>query len=203
MGPHSSKILAILGMLILLFIAERIWRTPPIEKSIRVKCETTKGPLEIVVKPDWSPRGAERFLKLVDEGFFTQLPLFRCMEGFVCQFGAKPGAQSYPPIQDDIRRPDLRSFKPGYISFAGFAPNSRARHIFIALAAVPSLGTQPWETPFGYVSEMSTVKKFSTIYGETVPRGRGPDPQKIEAPDGASYLKEFPELDYFQSCSRL
>lgn len=173
--------------------------------SVSVRCETTKGAISISVRPSWSPLGAQRFLQLVDDGFYTNLPLFRCMSGFVCQFGAKPGGSKYSAIQDDPRIPELRKFKPGFLSFAGYAPNSRANHVFIALAGVDSLGTQAWETPFGQIEEasMSIVAQFNTSYGEMAPTGKGPDVRKIEAPDGADYLKSnFPNLDYFLSCSR-
>lgn len=193
------------------FTREKSAHTPasPAAADVHVNCETTKGPLEITVKPEWSPLGARRFLELVDDGYFTHLPLFRCIEGFVCQFGAAlpgPPRKTYAVIADDPPRAALRAFKPGYLSFAGYGPHSRATHIFIALNSVPSLGTQPWETPFGFVSELtftSTVKQFNTSYGETAPRGHGPEPQKIEAPNGAMYLQEnFPQLDYFMNCSR-
>lgn len=177
--------------------------------AVNVHCSTTKGELEIVVRPDWSPRGAERFLEMVRDGFYTDLPLFRCMAGFLCQFGARVGAsgsavssKAYPAIADDRARADLRAFKPGYLSFAGYGVGSRSTHVFIALASVPSLGTQPWETPFGYVSESSlpVLAQFETSYGDSEPRGGGPDPAKIEAADGASYLTRFPKLDRFLSC---
>lgn len=179
--------------------------TPP----IHVFCQTTKGALEIVVMRDWSPLGAQRFLEMVDDGYFNQLPLYRCISNFVCQFGPTPlktGAKKYPPINDDPGHSELRDFRPGYLSFAGYAPNTRSTDLFIALQAVPSLGTQAWETPIGYVSEpsfQSTVMRFNTSYGETAPGGRGPERAKIEAAAGEQYLKSgFPELDYFQACVR-
>jgi len=52
-----------------------------------VHCETTKGPLTIEVHKDWSPLGAERFLELVQDNFFTDIAFFRCVEGFLTQFG--------------------------------------------------------------------------------------------------------------------
>lgn len=179
------------------------------KKEIAVHCETTKGPLEIVVKSDWSPRGAARFLELVDDGFYTHLPLFRCIDGFICQFGAsvpKPNAKKYLSIDDDAPKKELQNFKAGYLSFAGYGPNTRAQHVFIAFNAVPSLGTQSWETPFGYVTDasmQSTVSRFNTSYGESAPYGSGPEPQKIEQMDGDAYLKaQFSQLDYFISCVR-
>jgi len=189
-----------LVVLLLLFSTKSIRET-----TIPVVCETTKGPLTILVKPDWSPKGAERFLQLVDEGYYNGAPLFRCISGFVCQFGPIPQKpNTHPPIQDDSPRPDLLPFKAGYVSFAGYASHSRSTHVFIAFDSVASLGTQPWETPFGFVTDetMSTLRSFYTSYGESAPTGKGPEGQKIEAPDGNDYLKGFPELDYFRSCVR-
>lgn len=182
---------------------------PPAAPPVHVFCQTTKGALEIVVMSDWSPVGAKRFLEMVDDGYFNQLPLFRCIPNFVCQFGPstpKPNAKKYSFISDDPPHPELRDFKAGYVSFAGYAPNTRASDLFIALAAVPSLGSQVWETPIGYVTDASfqaTVMNFNTSYGETAPGGRGPERLKIEAADGEQYLKSgFPDLDYFQACVR-
>jgi cyclophilin family peptidyl-prolyl cis-trans isomerase len=190
------------------FGIRRSGAAPPPTPPVQVDCQTTKGQLEIQVMTQWSPIGAKRFLELVDDGYFNHLPLFRCMQNFICQFGpALPSAhvKTYSPIADDPPRSDLRSFREGYVSFAGYAPNTREADLFIALAAAPSLGTQPWETPIGYVTDasMSTVRQFNTSYGDTYPTGHGPERQKITAADGDEYLKNnFPNLDYFLSCSR-
>lgn len=182
---------------------------PPPSEPSKVHCETTKGPLDIMVMPGWSPRGAERFLQLVDDGFFNQLPLFRCVENFVCQVGSVPPRaekKEYADIPDDIPQPGLRQFKPGYVSFAGAAPNTRSMHIFFSMGSAESLGSQPWETPFAYVSPetvASTLLRFTTKYGDMAPYGPGPDSAKIETEGGAEYLKQnFPDLDYFVSCTR-
>ena len=53
----------------------------------RVACLTTKGEILIEVYPDWAPRGAARFLDLVRAGFFTDIAMFRTVEGFLSQFG--------------------------------------------------------------------------------------------------------------------
>jgi peptidyl-prolyl cis-trans isomerase A (cyclophilin A) len=178
--------------------------------AVKVVCETTKGEVDIVVEPDWSPLGAARFLQLVDDGFFHDVPLFRCVDNFLCQFGAvppRPGAKTYSTIPDDPKIPALRNFQRGYMSFAGNGGNSRSTHMFITLGEkLDALGTMPWETPFGYVTSESmkkTATRFTTSYGDIAPWGAGPDPRKIEAADGAFYLKrDFPALDYIKSCSR-
>ena len=182
----------------------------PKSNAVNVVCETTKGRVDIVVQPDWSPLGAARFLQLVDDGHFRDLPLFRCVANFLCQFGAVPPrqhAKSYPTIPDDPKLPQLREFRRGTMSFAGNGENSRSTHMFITLGEkLDGLGAMPWETPFGYVTEASmqgTVSRFTTAYGDIPPWGAGPEPHRIEAPDGAWYLKlKFPALDYITSCKR-
>ena len=187
------------------------------DEAIHVECQTTKGVLNFIIRRDWAPLGADRFLNLVDDGYLTDIALFRCMKDFVCQFGAKPLGKVYPPLADD---PPGRPFQRGYLSFAGAGVGSRSSHLFIALGAGVgagaragagagaggALGTQPWETPIGYVTDetiSSTVSAFNTSYGESAPAGRGPDPLKIQAADGAEYLRRnFPDLDFIQSCVR-
>lgn len=146
--------------------------------TVMVSCETSKGSVEIVVQPWRAPLGSARFLQLVRSGFFSQLPLFRCVDGFLCQFGARfhdwADRTRWPPLPDDIKPPEIEgNFKRGEISFAGSGKNSRTTHLFITLGeSVKSLGVLPWEVPFGYVTQKSmeeTVSKFTTQYGDMPP----------------------------------
>ncbi|MBE9609583.1 peptidylprolyl isomerase [Chitinilyticum piscinae] len=184
--------------------------TTPVVKPVHVVCTTSKGDLDILVQPAWAPQGAARFLQLVEQGFYQDVPLFRCVNNFLCQFGVVPlkaGARNYAAIPDDPVKRELLPFKRGYLSFAGSGPNSRSNHAFITLGEkVESLGTQPWEAPFAVITEPSLSKvlpQLTTRYGDMPPWGKGPDPQRIAAPDGAAYLKAgFPQLDYIRSCKR-
>jgi len=147
----------------------------------------------------------------VDSNFFTDLSLHRCVDNFLCQFGAKmhsPWDRKAIP-DDDLatsRRLGLIPFKRGYMSFAGNGPNSRSSHLFVTLGRdVGSLGTELWETPFGYVEEDSmqkVVSKWYTKYGDMAPWGKGPDPGKISSQGNAYLNKNFPNLDFWQSCKR-
>lgn len=188
---------------------EALGKSVPRSEPVNVLCQTSKGEMELVVEPEWSPLGAKRFLELVDGGFYKDIPLFRCVPNFLCQFGAttpKKNAKSYSPIKDDPKNRSLGTFKKGYLSFAGSGPDSRSTHVFISLSNSDSLGKMPWETPFAHVTPKSfekTVSKFNTSYGDMAPWGKGPDPQKIGASGGADYLKKnFKDLDYIKSCSR-
>jgi cyclophilin family peptidyl-prolyl cis-trans isomerase len=182
----------------------------PTPADVKVACQTTKGVLDIVVHPSWAPLGAARFLQLVDDGYFKDMPLFRCVDNMLCQFGQHPPmptAKHYPNIDDDAKTPG-RMFKRGYLSFAGNGPNSRASDLFITLAdqRADGIGGAPWEVPIAEVTQESmqqTVNRFNMSYGDMPPWGKGPDPRQLTAADGAAYLqREFPALDYIRSCQR-
>jgi peptidyl-prolyl cis-trans isomerase A (cyclophilin A) len=170
-----------------------------------VDCDTTKGPVALVIEPSWAPVGAARFLELVDAGFFTDVALFRCVDNFLCQFGYKKGAD-WPSIADDDMSRAHKPFKRGYVSFAGNGPRSRSQHLFVTLGRdVRSLGREPWETPIGYVEDASmeqVVAKWETKYGDFMPPGKGPDPGRIDRAGNAYLKKDFADLDYWLGCKR-
>jgi hypothetical protein len=51
----------------------------------QVECTTTKGTLMIDVYRGWSPRGADRFVELIEDGFYNDIAFFRCVDGFLTQ----------------------------------------------------------------------------------------------------------------------
>ncbi len=121
------------------------------EKLPLVSCQTSKGPLLIEIHKDWAPLGANRFLELVQDQFFTDIAFFRCVKGFLTQFGISDNPEKKhwhsEAIADD---PNLNmGIEKNYVSFAGSGPNSRNTQIFIAFEYLDFLGKAPWETPFG------------------------------------------------------
>jgi peptidyl-prolyl cis-trans isomerase A (cyclophilin A) len=127
-----------------------------------VECETTKGSITIEVIPSWAPLGAARFLELIDDNFFTDIALFRCVPRFLAQFGISDNPERKHWHNDVIRDdPSLNlGIHKGYVSFAGSGPNSRSTHIFIAYEDLDFLGKAPWETPFG----KSRVPQFILVF---------------------------------------
>ena len=137
-----------------------------------VHCETTKGPLTIEVHKDWSPLGANRFIELVQDDFFTDIAFFRCVEGFLTQFGSSHNnltlncwlltlLRIFCSISDNPEKkhwhnavipddPNLHlGIKKHVISYAGGGANTRSTQLFIAFEDLDFLGKEPWETPFG------------------------------------------------------
>lgn len=175
--------------------------------STIVSCTTTKGPIKIEVIPGWAPYGANRFLELVADNFFTNIAFFRCVKGFLTQFGLSTDPRKkhwhYKTIPDDPH--NGRSIDQYVVSYAGSGPNSRSTQLFFAFEDLDFLGKAPWEVPFGRIIDgFDTLNSLYKGYGDIPPYGKGPDQQLIQSPDGEQYLKDnYPKLDYLLSCSVL
>lgn len=180
-------------------------------EEIRVECSTTEGDIRADIIPSWSPFGAARFLHLVRIGYYDGCAINRVVKGFLTQFGISSDYAARTEwrqenIADDILAGTV-PFSPGFLSYAGSGPSSRSTEIFIAMPDAPEdqlryFGTNPWETPFGYVhkDDLHVLDKLYS-YGDIVPFGDGPDPQMIYQEGGYEYLKrDFPAMSYINSC---
>jgi peptidyl-prolyl cis-trans isomerase A (cyclophilin A) len=81
-------------------------------------------------------------VQLVEEGFFKDIGLFRCVQDFIVQFGINEDEsvrQRYNNILDDHPETAI-PFKQGMISFAGGGPDSRNFNMFIAFTDSTFLG---------------------------------------------------------------
>jgi peptidyl-prolyl cis-trans isomerase A (cyclophilin A) len=166
--------------------------------QFKLRLDTTKGDVVILVHRDWSPMGADRFYELAKMGFYNGNYFFRALKGFIVQWGMNGDPKvnkdwSELPIKDD---PPKVSNKTGTVVFAAAGPNSRTTQVFINLGDNSgSLDPQGF-TPFGEVIQgMQTVQNFYMDYGEGQPQGSGPSQAAI-ADIGTPYLEEhFPKLD--------
>lgn len=169
-----------------------------------VSCQTTKGTFELEVYPEWAPLGAKHFLELVSTGFYQDIALYRCVDGFLTQFGIsdKPKYKHWHnrQIEDD---PNLNlGIRKYYLSFAGGGPNTRNTQLFIANENLSSLGKSPWETPFGRVVKgHNVIDSWYRGYGEISAFSKnGPDQQMIYRKGNKYLRKYFPNLDYIVKC---
>jgi peptidyl-prolyl cis-trans isomerase A (cyclophilin A) len=181
------------------------------DRSIPVLCHTTKGDLRITIEPAWSPLGAGRFLELVNQHYLDGCALNRVVPRFLTQLGIGANYEQRTryrshTIPDDV--PPNIPFQPGTMSYAGSGPDSRTTEFFIVMPDTPPgqleyFGSNPWETPFGYVNmeDVTNVVGQWYSYGDMPPWGQGPDPQLIYKEDGYEYLqKKFPNMDYIEAC---
>ncbi len=165
----------------------------------KVKLDTSKGDVIILVHRDWSPLGADHFYELVKMGYYDHNGFFRVIKGFVAQFGmngdpAVNKSWSEITIKDD--KPKV-SNKTGSVTFAKTSePNSRTTQIFINLGDNSATLDSQGFTPFGEVIEgLDNVMQIYSGYGDGPPNGEGPNQAAI-ADIGNAYLEEhFPRMD--------
>jgi len=184
----------------------------PIERDAvptsQVLCHTTKGDLTIDVFANWSPIGAANFVKLVEDGFYSDIAMFRSVPGFLTQFGISDKPQ-YADRHGRLIQDDANLHIPvrrGYLSYAGSGPHSRSSQIFIAYADLDYLGKEPWETPFGRVT--ANPANFAVLdaihkMGDIKPFGDGADQQQLYREGNGYIRKDFPKIDFIKSCSIL
>ena len=104
--------------------------------AFRVKLETTKGDVVILVNRSWAPNGVDRFYNLVKIGYYSDVAFYRVIRGFMAQCGFSPDpkisdAWSRQKIADD---PMLQANTRGMVTFAMGGPNSRTTQFFINFA---------------------------------------------------------------------
>jgi peptidyl-prolyl cis-trans isomerase A (cyclophilin A) len=178
-------------------------QAPP---QYKVRLQTTKGDVVILVHRDWSPLGADHFYELTNMGFYNDTRFFRALKGFIVQWGINGDPKvnkdwSEISIKDD---PPKVSNKTGTVVFAMAGPNTRTTQVFINLGDNSgSLDPQGF-TPFGEVIQgMENVQNVYMDYGEGAPQGSGPSQAAI-ADIGTPYLEEhFPKLDYIKKAQVL
>jgi peptidyl-prolyl cis-trans isomerase A (cyclophilin A) len=170
-------------------------QAPP---QYKVRLQTTKGDVVILVHRDWSPLGADHFYELTKMGFYNDTRFFRALKGFIVQWGINGDPKvnkdwSEITIKDD---PPKVSNKVGTVVFAMAGPSSRTTQVFVNLGDnSASLDPQGF-TPFGEVIQgMENIQNVYMEYGEGAPQGSGPSQAAI-ADIGTPYLEEhFPKLD--------
>ena len=137
-------------------------------ETTRVKLATTAGDCHIVVDRALAPNGVDRFLALVDAGFFTNQLLYRCVPGMLVQFGvaADPADQAQWEDATIADEPNRATFKGGTVSFAGTGGrDSRSCHLFVALSpGGAALGKAAHEATIGRLEEVHVFEEVAAKY---------------------------------------
>jgi len=165
--------------------------------SFTVRFTTTRGPFDLKVHRDWSPRGADRLFWLVNNRYYDGVRFFRTVPNFVVQFGlsgdtaVSRGWRDMRFADDTVKRGNVR----GTLSFATGGPNTRTTQLFINLKDNQRLDPMGFSVAAQVVAGMAVVDSLYRGYGEGPPRGTGPS-QDLISKEGEAYLaREFPRLD--------
>lgn len=167
----------------------------PLEGKYVATFDTSVGVFVISVDRSWAPIGADRFYKMVNDGFYDDARFFRVIPDFMVQWGmaADPAMTSKwgVNINDD---PVIKSNTRGYMTFAKTgAPNSRSGQVFINYGDNSRLDSDGF-APFGeVVSGMDVVTRINSEYRE-LPK------QEMIRSQGNGYLKvAFPRLSFIRT----
>lgn len=160
----------------------------------------TSADVVLAIEPSWGPKGAERFLELVDDGYFDGCVIYRAIKGFMAQWGVNGDTAKYAKWKDKMIQDDpvKQSNTRGRITMATSGPNRRTCQFFINFGNNKNLDGDGF-SPFGEVtSGMENVDKIYTGYGEG---SGGPNQSKVKE-EGNAYLASFPKLTVIESARR-
>ncbi|CAE8687670.1 unnamed protein product, partial [Polarella glacialis] len=127
---------------------------PKVKFTVEVAEGSPQQQFLVQVHPEWAPLGAQRFLQLVECGYFTESRFHRVVEGFMVQFGLAADPAVYKvwgtqPIKDDeVKASNTR----GKMSFAMRGPDTRSCQVFVNFGNNDSLDDQGF-SPFAEVIE--------------------------------------------------
>ena len=162
---------------------------PVLTQKTRIAMQTTAGELLIDVYPQAAPNAAQRFVELVQSGFYDNTPVSRIVPGFVAQFGINwrepHKAWEDKPFDDDA---SLFMLTRGTLAFAKSGPDSNSTQVFINYDDNSHLTARMYNfTAFGRVVQgMEVVDSFVEV-GEP---GLGLDQDRLWN-DGEAYLQEL------------
>ncbi len=175
--------------------------TPAAPDSFTVALETTTGPVRLRLYRAWSPHGVDRMHCLVRHDHFTDLPVFRVVEGFVAQFGLT-GDPATDSLWADAGIPDepvRASNTRGTIAFARDSIDTRSAQLFINRADNARLDTTTYNgvtgfPPLGRVTRgMEAVDAWYSGYGEATSQ----DSIRVQ---GRAYLThKYSDLDVIET----
>ena len=131
----------------------------------RVRMETSKGAVELVLDCPAAPLTCLNFLSLAGQGFYDGLVFHRVVPGFVVQGGDPRGTGWGGPGYAIRDEPNRIEFDRGVIGMATSGPDTAGSQFFVTLAPQPHL--DGGYTAFGRVTAGSEVLE-SILQGDEI-----------------------------------
>ena len=165
-----------------------------------VRVQTSAGAFTLEAHRAWSPRGADRFYKLVRLHYYDNSRFFRVVPGKWVQFGIAGDpkvAQAWRgrTIEDDAL---VQNNVSGFVAFSNTGPNTRSTQVFVNTGDNRARNDiEAGFAPFAKVVEgMDVVERLYGGYGEKSGGGMRAGKQEEIFKGGNGWLdREFPKLD--------
>lgn len=129
--------------------------------------ETSKGNIEVELRPDLAPKAVENFITHSKNGYYNGLIFHRVIKNFMLQSGDPTGTGRggesiwNKPFEDEFAANAVFD-KPGILAMANAGPNSNGSQFFIT--TVPTYWLNGRHSIFGYVTKgMDVVKKIENV----------------------------------------
>ena len=124
-----------------------------------------QGTIVVELHQAWAPKGVHRFVRLMEDNFFTNMKMFRSIPNFITQFGLagdpKETAKWNHNIQDD---PVKQTNALGTLTFATAGANTRTTQLFFNTkdnAFLDSQGFAPIGKVIKGIELLQDVRRFS------------------------------------------
>jgi peptidyl-prolyl cis-trans isomerase A (cyclophilin A) len=193
------------------YLHDRVHNAVLSGKPLNVECDTSVGRFTVELHPSWAPWGVNRFLKLVEDGFFRGSFFHDTVEHEHVGFGIGVDESllskwsNFPPISDDSphgRPIQGGGFKKGMLSFVtpSGERHGRTTELFIALSDDEARGQKSWETPIGVVTKGLAVLENMHFFGE----GDVLRAELLPLPGSARkalVAQRFPDMAFITTCS--
>ena len=147
-------------------------------KDYRATLHTTKGVIVVDLLEADAPMTVNNFVFLANQGFYTNVPFHRIIQGFMIQTGDPTGTGSGGPGYRFADEPITRDYTRGTVAMANAGPNTNGSQFFIVQADMTGRLPKNY-TIFGEVIEgMDVVDAIAAVpvranqFGEqSVPTG--------------------------------
>ncbi len=132
---------------------------------------TPRGDINLVLFDKTAPKTVENFIKLIKQGFYTQLAFHRVEPNFVIQGGCpntKEGASGRPgtggpghQIKCEVGAGNPEKHTPGTLSMAHAGKDTGGSQFFVTHTATPHLDGK--HTVFGRIASPADLKVVNAI----------------------------------------
>ncbi len=153
--------------------------------TVRVKLETSEGPIVLALEKDRAPVTTANFLHYVDQKRFDGIGFYRAMTiapgtGLI-QAGIRDDTRKlFPPIKHEPTSQTGLTHDDMAISMARYQPGSATSDFFITVGAIPSMDADPKQpgdnlgfAAFGHVVEGMDIVRHILAEPVSVTEGEG------------------------------
>lgn len=144
------------------------WERPPEMQleagtDYRARLQTNKGEIVVDLFEEEAPKTVNNFVFLTEQGYYSNVPFHRVLEGFVIQSGDPTGTGRGGPGYQFEDEPVTRDYTRGIVAMANAGPNTNGSQFFITLQDLSGRLPKNY-TIFGEVVEgMDTVDEIARV----------------------------------------